>query len=359
MSKKIIFTAGGTGGHIFPAINLMKHFLAKDYKVLLVTDRRGNNFIKRNIKFKSYVLKTGTLTNKNIIKKILSLFIILYSIVRSVIILKKEKPNLIIGFGGYVSFPISIASKFFKLPLVIYENNMVMGRANKYLSKFSTKIFLSTNSTKNIPIEAKEKVYQVGPILSKDFINYSKSENDKDKLFFTILILGGSQGAEIFGKVIPPVIKKIKEEGYDISVNQQCTADQKNTISEFYNKNKIKNYIFEFDDNILKVMASSSLAITRSGASTTAELMQTITPFISIPLPNSIDKHQYLNAKYYEDKGCCWILEENKLNNETLFHFIMNAIKNKNELENIKKNMEKYLSKDVYNNIEKNIKEFI
>jgi UDP-N-acetylglucosamine--N-acetylmuramyl-(pentapeptide) pyrophosphoryl-undecaprenol N-acetylglucosamine transferase len=359
MSKKIIFAAGGTGGHIFPAINLMKHFLTKDYKVLLVTDKRGNNFIKHNYKFKSYVLKAGTPTNKNIIKKILSLFVIFYAIIRSVIILKKEKPNLIIGFGGYVSFPTSIAAKFFKLPLIIYENNMVMGRANKYLSKFSNKILLSTNLTKSIPIKSKEKVHQVGHILSKDFINYSKLENDKDKLPFTILILGGSQGAEIFGKVIPPVIKKIKEEGYDISVNQQCTATQKNIIKEFYKQNKIKNYIFEFDENILKVMASSSLAITRSGASTTAELMQTITPFISIPLPNSIDNHQYLNAKHYEDKGCCWILEENNLNNETLFYLIMNVIKNKNEIENIKKNMKKYSNKDVYNNIDKNIKEFI
>jgi UDP-N-acetylglucosamine--N-acetylmuramyl-(pentapeptide) pyrophosphoryl-undecaprenol N-acetylglucosamine transferase len=106
-------------------------------------------------------------------------------------------------------------------------------------------------------------------------------------------------------------------------------------------------------------MSSSSLAITRSGASTTAELTQTVTPFISIPLPNSIDNHQYLNAKYYEDKGCCWMLEENNLNNETLFYLIMNAIKNKNALENIKRNMKKYSSKNVYIDIDKNIREFI
>ena len=107
------------------------------------------------------------------------------------------------------------------------------------------------------------------------------------------------------------------------------------------------------------MILSSDLAITRCGASTTAELVHIATPFIAVPLPNSIDDHQFLNAKYYEDKGCCWILEENNLNSETLFHFIMNTIKNKNELENIKKNMRKYSSKDVYNNIEKNIKEFI
>ena len=151
MNKKIIFSGGGTGGHIFPAINLMKHFFDKEYKVILVTDNRGNNFIKNYSEFKSYILRTGTPTNKNLFKKFFSYFLIFYSIVRSILILKKEKPNLIFGFGGYVSFPISFVSRFFNLPLVIYENNMVLGRTNKYLSSFSKKILLAKKIEKNFP----------------------------------------------------------------------------------------------------------------------------------------------------------------------------------------------------------------
>ena len=134
MNKKIIFSTGGTGGHIFPAINLMKHFFDKKYEVLLVTDKRGNNFVKNYSEFKSYMLSTGTPTNKNLFKKFFSYILIFYSIIRSIFILKKEKPDLIFGFGGYVSFPISFASRFFNLPLIIYENNMILGRSNKYLS---------------------------------------------------------------------------------------------------------------------------------------------------------------------------------------------------------------------------------
>ena len=93
MSKKIIFSGGGTGGHIFPAINLMKHFFDKGYKVLLVTDSRGKDFIKNYSEFKSYVLVTGTPTNKNLFKKLFSFFLIFYSIIRSILILKKEKPE--------------------------------------------------------------------------------------------------------------------------------------------------------------------------------------------------------------------------------------------------------------------------
>ena len=359
MNKKIIFSGGGTGGHIFPAINLMKHFFDKEYKVILVTDNRGSNFIKNYSEFKSYILRTGTPTNKNLFKKFFSYFLIFYSIVRSILILKKEKPDLIFGLGGYVSFPISFASRFFNLPLIIYENNMVLGRTNKYLSSFSKKILLAKKITKNFPEKYKSKTYEVGAVLSKNVINYSPFNENNDKRKFSILVLGGSQGAEIFGKVIPTVVKMIKDAGYEIEINQQCSIGQKNSLIDFYKKNNIKNYVFEFDKNILKLFLSSNIAITRCGASTTAELVHTFTPFIAVPLPDSIDNHQYLNAKYYENKGCCWLLEQSNFNTENLFNLIMDTIKNKNKLENIRENMKKNYNKNVYSNIENEIKEFI
>ena len=359
MTKKIIFSSGGTGGHIFPAINLMKHFFNKEYKVLLVTDERGNNFIKNNSEFKSYTIKAGTPTNKNLFKKFFSYFLIFYSIIRSILILKKEKPDLIFGLGGYVSFPISFASRFFNLPLIIYENNMVLGRTNKYLSSFSKKILLAKKITKNFPEKYKSKTYEVGAVLSKNVINYSPFNENNDKRKFSILVLGGSQGAEIFGKVIPTVVKMIKDAGYEIEINQQCSIGQKNSLIDFYKKNNIKNYVFEFDKNILKLFLSSNIAITRCGASTTAELAHTFTPFIAVPLPDSIDNHQYLNAKYYENKGCCWLLEQSNFNTENLFNLIMDTIKNKNKLRNIRENMKKNYSANVYSNIENEVKEFI
>jgi len=359
MTKKIIFSTGGTGGHILPAINLMKHFFDSGYQVLLVTDVRGSKFLKNYSQFRSYILKTDTPTNKNIIKKIFSFFTIFFSILNSIIILKKEKPSLIFGFGGYVSFPISFASKFFNCPLIIYENNIVLGRTNKYLSSFSKKILVAKEITSNLPEKHKKKIFQVGSILEKKIINYSFTEKNIDKNFFSILVLGGSQGAKVFGTIIPPVIKMIKERGYTIEINQQCVGSQKELLKDFYEKNNIKNYVFEFETNIIKLISSSDLAITRSGASTTAELVHTLTPFIAIPLPHSIDNHQYLNAKYYKDRGCCWLLDEDNLNTDNLFELIIESVKDKNKLENIRKNMKKVYDTNVYNNVENAIKEFI
>jgi len=357
MTKKIIFSAGGTGGHIFPAINLMKHFSDKAYKVILVTDNRGTNFLKNYEKFQQYVLKTETPTNKNIIKKVFSYLVIIYSLLKSFNILKKEKPNLIIGFGGYVSFPICFASIFFKIPLIIYENNVVLGRTNKYLSRFSKKIFLAKKNIINLSKKLVNKTYEVGPILDKKIINYSKAERKNNSKYFSILVMGGSQGANIFGEIVPSVIKMISDEGYKIKIIQQSVKDQREFVESYYNKNNIENYVFEFDKNILNLILSSDLAITRCGASATAELTHTQTPFIGVPLKNSIDNHQYLNAKYYENNGCCWILEEKNFNTSNLFNLLIKILKNKDELKKICKNMEENFKKNVYENIENKIKE--
>jgi len=358
MNKKIIFSAGGTGGHILPAINLMKHFSDRGYEVLIVTDNRGSNFIKSYSQFKSYILKSDTPTNKNLLRKFIAFFIIINSIIKSLIILKKEKPDLIFGLGGYVSFPISFASKFLNLPLVIYENNLIFGRANKYLSFISKKIFLAKKISINTHKLSNKKIYEVGPILNKNIIN-NRIAKKNNKEIFTIIVLGGSQGAEIFGKIIPQVIKKIKDEGCKIKIIQQCILSQRKEIENFYNQNYINNYIFEFEENLAELISSADLGITRCGASTTAEFAYMFTPFIAVPLPNSIDNHQYLNARYYEKEGCCWLLEQNKFNEKNLYNLVLKVMKNKSTLEDIQKNMEKKFKYDAYSSIEKEVKEFI
>ena len=359
MNKKIIFCAGGTGGHIFPAINLMKHFFEKGYNVVLVTDKRGNNFLNRNSKFKSYELRTGTLTSKNLLGKILSLIIIFFSVLKSVSILKKERADLIIGFGGYVSFPASFASKFFNIPLVIYEPNIVVGKTNKYLLSVAKKIFLGKNIKEKFPEKYKTKIDVVGTIIEKNIVNYLNFEKKIKKENFSILVLGGSQGAQIFGKTVPMVINKIKEQGCKIQINQQCIENQKDSIINYYKKKNIKNYVFEFEKNILDLILSSDLAITRCGATATAELAHTVTPFIAVPIPDSINNHQYLNAKYYEDKDYCWILDQNNFNEENLFNLIIKIMKDKKKLESKCENMKKDYTNNVYNVIETKIKEII
>ena len=359
MFKKIIFTSGGTGGHIFPAMNLMKYFDSKKIEVLLVTDAKGNKFLKKNTNFRSIIISASTPTNKNIFNKILSYISIFFSVIKSIIILKKEKPNVIFGSGGFVSFPICLASVFFKIPLMIYENNLVLGRANKILLPFCNKILLGSKVPINFPDKYKHKIKQIGYILSDNIIKYSPSKKKKENNIFSILVLGGSQGAEIFGKLIPPVIKFIKEKGYNVEITQQCTKFQKEEIEGFYNQNNIKNNIFDFTDNIVDLLSSTSLAISRCGASTLAELAYTGTPFIAIPLPNSIDNHQYLNAKFYEEEGSCWVIEQHNISFTTLSNLVIKIIEDKKTLKSMRENIKKNNNKNVYIKIKELIEEFV
>ncbi len=359
MNKKILFTSGGTGGHLFPAINLMNDLFKKDFEVVLVTDIRGNNFLKENSKFRSIIIKAYTTTNQNLIKKFYSLILIFISILKAFFILKKEKPDLIIGFGGYVSFPMCFSSKFLKIPLAIYENNLVLGRTNKTLLPIAKKIFLGTKIPVVLSEKYKNKIFYVGNILREEIINFSENNISTNKKDFSILILGGSQGAEIFGEIIPPSIKMLKDKGYNIKINQQCTEIQKLYLRDFYSKNNIENNIFNFSNDVVKLMSSSDLAISRSGASTTAELVNTLTPFIAVPYPNSIDDHQYYNAQYYKNQGCCWVINQEKFTSENLYNFLVDIINNKKKLENIRISMKKNDSKDVYKRIYKLIKELI
>jgi len=358
MSKKIIFSSGGTGGHILPTINLMKHFSEKGYEVVLITDKKGTSFLKDYSNFKSYITTTESFTNKKFFKSFYSFLKIFYAVIESVFILKKEKADMIIGFGGYVSFPICFVSRFFNLPLIIYENNMILGRTNKFLLSSVKRLFVAIEKPLNLPSKYENKVQKVGPILNKKIINYS-FKNKIDNKNFSILVLGGSQGAEVFGKVIPQAIKMLNKKGFNINIIQQCVKNQKKELIEFYKENEIKNDIFEFNEDILNKISSADLAISRCGASTTAELVHTCTPFIAIPYKYSLDNHQFFNAKYYKDKNYCWLMEEKNFNSVSLCQLILEIISDKKKLENVRKIMKKNYSNDVYNNIENIINKII
>ena len=119
--------------------------MSKNYEVLLATDTRGKKYLRDVIDIPIYLLKTDTPINKSLLKKIPSYVKIITSIIKSLFILRKEKPDLVFGFGGYVSYPICLASKILKIPLIIYENNLVLGRTNKQLLPFASKLLKGTD----------------------------------------------------------------------------------------------------------------------------------------------------------------------------------------------------------------------
>ena len=209
MSKKIkaLIAVGGTGGHVFPGINLASALIEKNYSVKILTDKRGYKFFKETDKKNVLVFPSSPLIKKNVVLSIFSLSMILYSILKSLLFLTYNRPDIIFGMGGYASFPICIAASILRIKFIIYENNLIIGRANKKLLPFAEKILVSYKKLEGIKSKYNFKTIEVGNIIKKEIINFSLDLRIKKKVL-KILILGGSQAAKTFAEILPKIFKK-------------------------------------------------------------------------------------------------------------------------------------------------------
>ena len=357
--KKILILIGGTGGHVFPGCNLATHLVEKNYEVKVLTDKRGVKYLDRFKNLDISSLPSSPLITKNIFKLIFSSSLIFYSFLRSIIFLLLNKPSIIIGMGGHASFPACIAAIFLKIEFVIYENNLIIGKANKYLTPFAKKILVSHRQLEGIPKKYNYKVVEIGNIINKEIIEFSKKDkNNKNFQKLNILVLGGSQAAKIFAETLPKIFQKCSQRGFALRIYQHCLPSQNNDLKLFYEKTNIEFESFNFSNNLLEYFSKIDLAITRSGSSVLAELTNAKIPFISVPLPSSADNHQLKNAIFYQKKDLSFLVEEKDLNSSLINH-IQKIYENKSVLNNIIKNQSQYSDKNVYENINIVLKEII
>ena len=278
-------------------------------------------------------------------------FIISYSILRSIFFLILNRPKIIFGMGGYSALPICIAATILKIKFIIYENNLIVGKANKFLLPFAKKIFVSYKDLEGIPNKYDKKVCLIGNLIRQEIINFYETKKDNDNLnTIKILVLGGSQAAKVFAEKLPQIFQRCKEASIPIKIYQQCLKNQNDQLSMFYKNLSIDYEIFNFSSNITKYFSKANLAITRSGASILSELTNARIPFISVPLPTSADNHQLKNAIYYEKKSFGFLVEEKNLEIK-LFNLIKSFYEDKSLMEKIKMNQSQYSDKNVFQNI--------
>ena len=357
-NKKIIIATGGTGGHIFPSLSLAEFFNSK-YQVEIVTDQRGlkylNNYKKSNIK----IINSGTVFKKNILGVFLGITKVIYSFISSIFLIVKSRPKLVIGMGGYSSFPICVAAYFLRIPIIIYENNLIIGKANKFLLPIVKKILVSTNDIKGISSKYTKKIFLSGYLIRNHILHLKKDKIElSDEKNLSILIMGGSQSAKIFGELLPNIIVKCLKSGIKIRIYQQCLDNQIDKINKIYKEAKLDFDLFSFTDDISKYYKVADLAITRSGASSLAELINLRIPFIAVPLPSAADNHQFINANYFKEKGYCFLLEE-RFVSAKLFEMIKNLKTDEKKLFLIKKKMSEHSDIDAFYKVETLIEKII
>ena len=355
MKKKILISTGGSGGHVFPAIAFFDH-LKKNFEVFLVSDKRGYNFINKD-KYKCKIINSPRLKFSFLkLPEILILFI--SSFFKSFFFLKKNKVDILLGTGGYMSVPICIAANLLDIKIYLFEPNMVIGRANKFLIRFSRRIFCYSDKILNFPDKYKNKLVIVNRLLRKEIYYFNNFDKEKIDNNFNILILGGSQGAKFFDYNFKNSIVDIAKK-HNLKVFHQISKSDFNDLNFFYKKHGIENKLFNFEENIFQYIKEANLAITRAGASTLSELAFLEVPFIAIPYKFATDNHQLENAMNYQKNECCWILKEDEFNQNKLTTLLLSIIENDKEYLEKKKNLEKFSYKNNWNNINEQLIKYL
>ena len=336
--KKIIFTTGGTGGHIYPALSIAKKIREKNdnTEILFIgTEHRMEKDLVPAEGFRFVGLDVIPL------KTPISVVKMLFAINKAVKILKEEKPTEVIGFGNYITLPVLIAAIILRIPYYLQEQNCTMGMANKYFYKKAKKVFIAFENTLNsINEKYKNKFVVTGNPLRKEFFMKEK-RNERDLLGIkedekVIMIIGGSLGAKNINEVL---IKKWNEITKDEKIKVFWATGKNNytdTIAKI--RKKGNNVIEPYFDNAADIMSASDIVICRAGASTISELIQLEKPAILIPYDyvgqkENADVLEYVNAaKIYSNEEVEEAINEalTLLNQKDMLEFMKNNIRGLN-----------------------------
>jgi UDP-N-acetylglucosamine--N-acetylmuramyl-(pentapeptide) pyrophosphoryl-undecaprenol N-acetylglucosamine transferase len=308
-AKTIVLAAGGTGGHLFPAQALAEELGRRGYEIHLMTDERVRDYGKSFPAVATHLVPSATLTLGQPWRMPAGTLRLYRGYRRARAVLKSVRPQAVVGFGGYPSLPPILAASGLGIPTCVHEQNAVMGRANRFLARFATKI-ASSFPKLEAPVKARVKVIVTGnPVrdmaLKEKGAPYPALAVDGP---FNLLIFGGSQGARFFGEFMPQVIASLNRDMLSrLHLTQQCRLEDIEAAREAYGKLGFDFELQPFFQDMPKRIANSHLVLCRSGASTIAELGVIGRPAIMVPLPHAIDNDQLRNAESFASAGAGWI----------------------------------------------------
>ncbi len=313
----VMLAAGGTGGHLFPAQALAEAMTRRGYRIQLVTDERVRDYGKDFPAEKVHVVPAATLSMSKPWKVPGGLMTMFQGLLKSLHILKHEKPKAVVGFGGYPSFAPLRAAAHAKVPVVVHEANAVLGRANAKLAPLAQAIALSFRESRGLlPALLSRAVFTGNPVRAA-VITKSGSPYPSQSATFNLLVFGGSQGARFFSEFMPVMFEKLSPDlRGSMRVVQQCRPEDVEWVKVAYQNLELDFELAAFFGDMPQRIADAHLVIARAGASTVAELAVIGRPAMLVPLPGAIDNDQLFNAKSFENGGAGWVCPQNELSHE-------------------------------------------
>ncbi|MCK4906801.1 MAG: undecaprenyldiphospho-muramoylpentapeptide beta-N-acetylglucosaminyltransferase [Spirochaetes bacterium] len=307
---KFFITAGGTGGHIYPALALYKELKERGHDVFFICSRRDRRFDDvEQLDFSRITIPAAPFARKNLFKNFKTLWVFTRAYLRCRNLIKTLKPDVCIGFGGYVTAPVLFASRMKKVPYVIFEQNAFPGLANRVFSGRAAAIILNFEAAKEkFKKSAKANCVVLGNPVRSGFTSVSKTEarkffglTAKDKV---LGVIGGSQGALSINNSIAGIASKLN--GIKL-----LWGTGVRDYEQMKKKNTAKNVsIFSFIERMDYFLAACDLVISRAGASSLSEIAVTSTPSILVPYPFAAADHQMSNALVFEKFGASVVIED-------------------------------------------------
>ena len=349
----VIIAGGGTGGHMFPALAVAQKMAQAGVDVTFATDVRGASYHKGDLPYQVAVIPSDHFVG-GMAKKASSLFSNIKGFLKAFKLVYSTKPNVVVGFGGYASFPALLSAIILRIPTIVFQADACFGRTNRILAPYVTKIATSYPNVKFIKPEWQSKVELVGAPVREEVAalydqSYPKFEEGQ-KLH--ILVIGGSQGAHVFGQVLPEAIKYLPIELQQrIIISQQCRPENIKAVRASYKMTEASVELSHFFDDMGMRYRDAQLVIARSGASSVAEIACAGRPAIFVPYPHAMDDHQTLNAIAAFDAGGAWVIPQSLFLPEKVVELLQDFFENPWKLNDAAVNMHKLARPDGAENL--------
>ena len=310
---RFILAAGGTGGHIFPALAVAEQLIADGHEALLYTDKRGQHMVEGKIDY--HLIISASPFNGGLMRRLMALAYLAIGLIQSLVFILIARPKAIMGFGGYPSFGPVFAGKLLGKSCYLHEQNAVMGRANRLLARQCKQTALTFKDTKNLPTSIKSQT--TGLPVRALFFATRPYKPEADKLH--LVIMGGSLGARIFADIVPQALSLLdKDLRAKLHVTQQARPEQIASLKAHYEAANIKSDIASFYHDVASLYDDCDVIISRAGASSVSEIAAAGRASILVPFAAAMDDHQTANAQILETAGGAIILSEAEFNPQSL-----------------------------------------
>lgn len=320
MTKHYFIAAGGTGGHMIPALCLYEELFSRNDTASMLTDHRGAKYCAGT---NHIVLPVDGFGRAGFFRKLWGGFTLIISIYLAYKHLSGHKESMLVSFGGHATFPALIAAKFLGMPIVLHEQNAVMGRTNRWFARYADQVALTFKETHKIPKGVKTKVVGL-PIRASIEQVANQIEFLHNEETFNVFVMGGSHGASILSEVVPEALALLKD--VKVKVAQQARKEDVAKVKEKYKALGIKAEVSDFFEDVHQKLHWADFVIARAGASSVYEVACTGRSAVFIPLPSAMDDHQYYNAKQLEETELASIIRQDKLTSQILADEIIKRI---------------------------------